>query len=323
MPELTYKAENFLPSWGQNFEGEHTICCSWEEIVWSAITVGKASWADVWKHGGYSLMEANFRLSMIYAYLKQNYSGNLIQSPVYATSDPSEKSAISYFHGLVFTKLLSEKLFGLTYLMHIDVYRRRYGLKFHGENRPDLIGFDLNGGWFVLEAKGRSGPYSKSTMEKAKKQVRSLRKINGKDPKLKAAVQSFYNSNDALQLRIMDPPEFDEGAVDIDINQSLIEYYRMIIELIDNNKQLLVNDKHSYVIRLDGVDVMIGLDKYIYNSMKNYGTVDFESMVNILSDIPAGRTDGYKGKDGIYIKCGEMWSEQQMRHDPHKRLEWE
>jgi hypothetical protein len=204
--------------------------------VWAAITVGKRNWSYVWKHGSYSMIEAIFRTSMIFACFKEQHgTNNIIKSAVYKDSDPSEKSAISYFRGIMLSKILANRLFNVPWLMHLDVYKSKIMHHIINNSRPDLIGLNMRRDWFIFEAKGRSNNFSVDTLDKAKDQTRQLRTIGGQLPVMRAAVQSYFSTNNLLRVRIADPDEYDENAVNLDINFTDFLYicYKLIIDLLD------------------------------------------------------------------------------------------
>ena len=49
--------------------------------------------------------------------------GTVVQTKVYEMSDPSEKTSISFYLGMTLAKLFSEKLFGVSKLLHFAVYK--------------------------------------------------------------------------------------------------------------------------------------------------------------------------------------------------------
>ncbi len=88
-----------------------------------------------------------FRYFMMRTFIK-NHNEKIYISEAYKTLDPSEKGAINYFIGCTFTKIIAEKLFETSWLMHLDVYQRKlYGnedlrVAYYGtdNSRPDFIG---------------------------------------------------------------------------------------------------------------------------------------------------------------------------------------
>lgn len=155
--------------------GEHELSFYWSEIVWAAITIGKRNWADVCKHGRYLVIAAIFKVSMIFAYFKEDSkTNNIIKSEVYKNSYPSEKGEISYFQGIILTKILANRLFDVPWLMHLDIYKSRIAYCIIKDSRPDLIELDMKNDWFVFEVKGRSNGFKRDVQHKAKDQAKQL-----------------------------------------------------------------------------------------------------------------------------------------------------
>ena len=171
MPILHCEARSFSNRFGIN--GTRRLSISWPQIVHAAITVGRSGWRDVFRHGRHSLFEMFYRYCMIYANLQTSYSNHIIKSRAYKSLDPSEKSAISYFLGLTFTKLMATRLFGIPWLMHLDVYKNHLSI-LTGGRRPDLVGQDSWGRWSVFEAKGRTSRKEPGVVATAKAQTRGL-----------------------------------------------------------------------------------------------------------------------------------------------------
>lgn len=331
MARLEYNAEDFGPSWGNLLRGRNELVCSWEELVWASITVGKRNWSHVWKHGFYSAIEVIFRTSMVYAYLIENSDQNLEKSEVYKNSDPSEKSAISYFQGIMITKLLANKLFKIPWLMHLDVYKGTIPHSVINNSRPDLIGVDSNRRWFIFEAKGRSNGFSRDTQNEAKKQTRQLRRIDGQFPMLRAAVQSYYSSSNLLKIRISDPDEVDEDAIDLDINFSdfLDSYYEVIIDVLNQNIEaqtiVTINQNQFVVVNFEEIDLSIGLQKKLYDYLnyKKRSSVEDKNRENFFEEnrySEISSDEGYIGIDGIFVKCGLMWNQDSMKKQPNVRM---
>src|SRR5258706_7087235 len=127
MPMIPITVQNF-PAAGAVQNGRSNLPVSWAKLVWSAVSVGKASRADIAQHGRFSLFEIAYRSAMIYANLKASTDGYFDRSSAYEGLDPSEKGAISYFLGIALTKVFASEVLGVPWLMHVDLYRQRFGL---------------------------------------------------------------------------------------------------------------------------------------------------------------------------------------------------
>lgn len=125
MLKIPYVAKGFPPRFGWHFSPISDIRCSWPDIVRSAITVGRLGWFHILRHGRYSGFEAISRAFRIRANLMQDAAGHIVRTDAYDGLDPSEKGSVTYSIGLTITKLLSEWLLGIPWLMHLDIYSAR------------------------------------------------------------------------------------------------------------------------------------------------------------------------------------------------------
>jgi hypothetical protein len=89
MPTIPYQAENFGAVYGPNLAGTHTLTVSWPQIVWAALSVGKAQ-GDLALHGEFSLFEMAYRVAIVFANLREVESGEIVRSSAYDGLDPSE-----------------------------------------------------------------------------------------------------------------------------------------------------------------------------------------------------------------------------------------
>jgi hypothetical protein len=268
MPKLKYAPESFGQYWGRRLTQPSYINFTWEELCKSAITVGRSSWKDVLLHGNFSAFEILWRFAMLRANLVEDKTGYLQPSKAFKALDPSEKGAVSFFLGMCFTKLIIEKLFGVSWLLHIDVYRSMLNPWLAFKSRPDFVGLDARQQWIVVESKGRSWSLPNKTMEKAKLQTRSLRNINGELPILKVAIGSYFSSN-GINAKIWDPEEYDDNAEDIEIdsNQFARAYYRPLVEYIKLQSSFSPLDVYSQKDKqqtvLNVLDARVALDDEI------------------------------------------------------------
>jgi hypothetical protein len=268
MPRLPYTPEGFGKYLGTALSAPSEILFSWEELCRAAITVGRRSWADVLKFGTYSVLEALWRIAIVRANLVENYDGKLRQSNAFTDLDPSEKAGVSYFLGLALTKLVAEKLFGVPWLLHLDVYRRELAPDLAFPEKPDFVGMDAWQLWIVVESKGRSRTITKKLLNDAKRQVRSLRRISGQLPSLRVAVATYF-SRRGLRARMRDPDTFLPTAIDIELSSEQLAraYYRPIVEMIlasdAARSRREVANLVEIVTPLAGLDALLTLDERI------------------------------------------------------------
>lgn len=121
----------------------------------------------------------------------------LKKSPRTMYLDSSEKSVISYYLGMFFTKLLSKKIYGIDYLTHLNTIEKIQGEGFidyfNQKWRPDMIGYKVaDDSWSVWEAKGgsnRRAPALKIGCE----QAGDIKSINGRQPDPAVVCMTYYD----------------------------------------------------------------------------------------------------------------------------------
>ena len=101
MPTLSYTATGFPDGSPSGLSGTHELTFSWSELVWAAITVGRAGISQVLQFGLFSAYEIVYRAAIVYANIMETAGGGLFRSAAYDGLDPSEKGAVSYFLGLL------------------------------------------------------------------------------------------------------------------------------------------------------------------------------------------------------------------------------
>lgn len=356
MPTLPYIPEQFGRYMGEAFTARGEIVFSWEELCRAAVTVGRRSWADVLEFGTYSIFEIMWRLAILRANLVEQRDGTLRKSRAFERLDPSEKSSISYFLGLVVTKLIADKLFGVTWLLHLDVYFQQLNPTLRLPNRPDFVGLNTTNLWVVIESKGRTGGVPTTLMASAKLQTRSLRNVGGELPVLRAAVASYFSGKN-LRARIRDPEAYVDNAPDVPVDpkEFIRAYYRPIVEFIEKSPHELRQDVgtgRTYVwAAIPGFDSAVEIEAAVLRWCNSAGATLDELVqivpqgLNILEHLRSQgatpenarselfgdelrakalgverlRQEQLVGDDGVAVVLGNSWSEERMRQEPEDR----
>ncbi len=315
--EINYTSQNFLYHYGTDFRGINQLQFTVQELMWSAITVGRANIIDVLSHGIYSEYEILYRASIIVANLSQN-GINLFKSSAYEHLDPSEKSAVSYFLGLTFTKLLCAKRLNIPWLLHIDVYREQFsrgGQAFRfgsSRSRPDLIGLDIRRNWTVIESKGRTNKMERNLLNSAKNQTQNLRQIGGQYPNLRIAIVTHF-INGQLTVDWSDPLDYNEENFNIETNSEefLFNYYKIIFNVLQTNEKSIIELDGFLSYSFDAINLTIGLDKNIYNAYEKKDLAQIQPKYELNSSAFKAISDQefYAGIDGILIGLGGNWNE--------------
>jgi hypothetical protein len=307
MPRIPYRATNFSAAFAQLNTNYAEITVTWAQLVWAAITAGKAA-GDEHAYGIYSTLERLHRASMIRAYLMQTPLDFIARTMPYQLSDPSEKTSISFYLGMTLAKLFAELLFDVPRMLHFAVYAQNYQVATAaGESRPDLIGLSNGGEWFVFEAKGRSNNFDAGALNNAKEQAEQF--IDNLAPACSVACQAYFTN--ILCFRMDDPPSGKSNRPrTIKISRSGFEYayddpIRTVIELRGANAPLSYGARRLRGARIEEADLWIAVPE--------------------STQAPAGESeevvalDEYLGGDGVLVRLGPTWSEANMRLQPHLR----
>lgn len=233
------------------------------ELLTAAYTIGRKNRWDVFAYGPYSYYEMIYRTAMILANISETRSGHLKKTPAYIALDPSEKSAVSYFIGLTITKLLADKLLGLPYLVHLELFDRTTAGRVvynPGKSRPDLINVNTKLESFIFECKGRSGAFDRRAIAKAKQQASKVTSVDGRRPVLNVGCEVYFDNFGLLRYKWEDPIPNDKLKFDslspVDV---IIEYYRPFFELIAHFGSIGNNEIEIFL----PIDIMVYLPKSI------------------------------------------------------------
>lgn len=320
MPHVKYRAKNFPRHFGPSFSGKHDLNVTWEEMVWAAITMGKPGVGFLLAHGWHSVSDIVVRSHTVYANLRYS-QGFMAQSSLYGALDPTEKGATSYFMGMLAAKVLSARLLDVPWLFHLSMLGPLGGSATLASNsEPDLIGLTRSREWVIAEAKGRTGGYSASAMSAAKLQTRQLRRINGHLPRLRVAVQAFFNAR--MEWAIEDPEEYDETArdLDVDLETALERYYSAAMAATEHSDARSIGNRKFLVRTLPEIGVTVAFDVEVreHVNRRAMGTTGIEAGWNSFSKVTE---DGefIVFPDGLAISLDERWAPQRMMLDPTRR----
>lgn len=146
--------------------------------------------------------------------------------------DSSEKSVISYYIGIIFTKLICKKVYGIEHLTMLNTIPNEAGYMdyFRGQWRPDLIGHKMaEDTWSVWEAKGGSNR-REPALKMGCEQAGDIQKINGNPPEMAAVCMTYYDHG--YLTAAMKKTVSTEGEVlSIDKKNFFESYYSGIREL--------------------------------------------------------------------------------------------
>lgn len=227
---------------------------SWPQLVRVAATVGRdVPWTTVGVDSRFLQYERAWRIAMMRSCLRETTTGpgsaRIARTSAYASLDPSEKGAVSFFLGQASAKYVAETMFGCVLFAHFDSARRYCGMEAVGQ-RPDFIGVCSDGRILVVEAKGRSSALG-GVLEAAKSQLAS---IKGGD--LTYASAAFFRG-DELRVAMLDPEE--RSAEALPIRGILQAYYNPLRGLVSGGVERLIAGRRYRVISFEGLEVEMGL----------------------------------------------------------------
>lgn len=309
MLEIDYESESF-PS-GRLAKPNGTLQVTWDDILWSAITVGRPPTYHVFQHENPSIYEAIFRISLVRMALEQRgvRRQRLWMTDAFKHLDPTEKGAVNYFLGMTFCKLFSSKMLGTPWLLHLDIFKNQLNAQtLKGRSRPDFIGLQNDTQeWHAFESKGRSSAMSAEDKKKAKAQANRLVSVDGQSCSLHIASATYFKNN-KLHFYWRDPePEVSQKFKDIrivDADKGWRVYYEAVQQLIvERGDAISENDPKVYLKEVD-VEIAIAPEILIPLREGNWKEVRTISMIRKYDHLQRE----YR-VDGLRIKAGERWHE--------------
>ena len=272
----------------------------------------------------YGDYEAVFRWSLVRMAIEQlTGETRLTRTNAAKALDPTEKSMVSYFLGMTFCKLFSDKLLNTPWLLHLDVFRPELDPVLRGLSRPDLVGHDskLNQ-WHGFECKGRVRPPDSTAKKKAKDQAQRLVSVKGVNCSLHVGALTYFR-NDVLHFYWRDPPPHDRDEIALDLPADAWRYYYDPIaevlrglgaeELTGVREGTDAADFHQWRdssgnlrIPIGQCDLNIGVHRAIERHLFDQ---EWEGARHAASEaVNEIREEGFQA-DGLRVRAGESWHE--------------
>ena len=222
--------------------------------------------------------------------------------------DSSEKSMMSYYLGMFFTKLISKRLYEVDYLTNLNTIQGEDGYLdyFCGKWRPDMIGYKVaDGSWSVWEAKGgsnRRAPALKMGCE----QAGDIKSLNGKIPEPAAVCMTYYDHG--YLTAVVKNAKSEEGK---EVTFTAGEFYRSYYEGI---RELFVEYGNTMKWEDGNVEITVELPEYQDGSRRVQIGISEQLFQKIMKEeygaieeidrVPINKyqDERFVGGDGIYIK---------------------
>ena len=280
--------------------------------------VGRANWTDVFQHGLSSDYEFIFRLALVATTIHARptvTTSEFACTPAFRALDPSEKGALSYFMGLTFCLVMARRWLSVPALMHLDIYRHRYGVSNPGRSRPDMFGCDGMGRWVVFESKGRTSKPTTTDIDAAKVQAGHATHIGPHSVLSGIALSSYFTDAGALRIWWRDPDPKKEGEnllatpagpVNLGYDEFLRDYYRPIIQLSEAHPDAARLWSVGNPVPLPKADVHVAVFPKIWELLRQDDYAALARQMPALAD--SSQSAGFE-LDGVRVVPGTSWSQ--------------
>jgi len=295
--------------------GDNPFEFSEQELLWASLTVGAPSLA---------VAIQNIRDSPAFALHKWYAIRSVVKikdqeirlAPSYKNLDQSEKVVLSYWTGMIFAKLVAEKVLDVPWMAHARLLKKeeRLGvIPSTTKSLPDLVGLDRSEKWHVLEAKGLQSKPTSDQKERYKRQAERIGTIDGKKPATRNYCITRIRSR--LSVELHDPDKVVKDSVAFSLKPHDIQryYYEPFVAFFSENDEN-IDERDDYIIYrkvvCDTIDMRkcyIGIVRETLEQARMQ--VKSESLVKgfdrkKLNDLTTDRehTDAYIGSDGIAVK---------------------
>ena len=260
-------------------------------------------------------MEVLQKLFMIESALEAE-GDRLKKSKSIAYLDSSEKSLISYYMGMFFTKLISGRLFDVEYLSNLNMIRKEDGSGyidfFNSEWRPEMIGYNFSTDrWSVWEAKGGSNKREQA-LKKGADQLSHIGLVNGAVPDPAAVCMTYYDHS-YLCAVVREPQKKDGEPLKFSHEEFFRSYYRTVCELFQDRGAGLYFHNGNAEISLtvpyfpqenrepEERCIRVGMPGVLLQYLMNEDYKAVEELFKNNKEFSCP-SDSYMGTDGIYIR---------------------
>jgi hypothetical protein len=298
--QIDYDSEGF-PTGSPVANGSATLDTSWDDILWSALTIGRPNRQAVFQHGDASLYEAIFRLSLVRMALEQSgpRGKRLRRTDAARTLDPSEKGVVNFFIGMAMCKLFADRLLNTPWLLHVDTLRPALNLMLTGRSRPDLYGQRNSGEWIVMESKGRiSGPDS-TAKTRAKQQAQRFPSGIVAPASIQFRIGGItYLRSDVLQFYWRDPePQREEPYTSIRFDPALWRFHWALA--------LALYRAGQRIAYAEGADVLVAVHPVVLSFLQESRWAEAKEWCVVNRG--ALRESEFRS-DGLKVVAGPSWS---------------
>lgn len=166
-----------------------------------------------------------------------------------------------------------------------------------------MIGVDMNGGYHVIEAKGRSRAPTAHQRNAWKTQAQTIGMIGGASPVTRSYCVALINNH--FRIEWNDPPEPPSWTLDLFSNEDAFDdgYYGPFRTFLDSNtSQKVKRDGRELLVRVIAFDPQE--NEYVYLGLLSslLQTASLRQL-NDIQELDA--EDTYVGRDGVVVITGK------------------
>lgn len=270
---ITLESRNYKNQYS-NWNGDYSYLINELHVIRAIITIGFQDKSDVYKM---STINKIYKVSlgmMALSFLEFG-SKKLRLARSHMNLDPSEKTFLSYWYGMIFTKLVAEYHMDIPWLQHVDDLRIKgiLSLKTKSKKRGDLVGYDKSRNWHALEAKCRSNyiPDLEDLRVSAKEQVKNIKSINKDKPKTYSTVISRVLRSGVLIY--LDDPDYSDGEGEhfsIEKERFFQSYYEGIITYLSIAKDADYVESSGILFRTAPLRINVANNILFDDCLENY-----------------------------------------------------
>lgn len=240
------------------FKGMKELEFTGKELYESVITCGMPYFYSTRNISTKRDEEIKYKIHLLKAVLDVDKLGYLIYSDRMQYLDATERAYLNYYLGMFITNLVSSKIFGFEYLVHLSIAKRFMSIKFDSSKQPDLIAFNKkNNNYSIFEAKGRI-KLNSGIFKTAKNQVQAIKWISGSSPS-NGIVSVVYSNKGFVSCHLKDPEIKAKKNFDILKFHLIWIYYEPIYLYIKESKKKYFMNKNM----VEGNDIQIEKNRFL------------------------------------------------------------
>ena len=183
------------------------------------------------RYRGKRKAELQSRIAMVESVLETR-GDQLTKAEQIMYLDTAERSAICHYLGIIYTRLIAQKLYGIDCMVPLNLIEQpgeKKFVKYNGAYRQDLIGYGKQNAWSVWESVGRS-ENSQAAFGNGCRAASEIEKIN-ENPLAKSAACMTYYERGYLNAVVKEPERTGDGTLWFPEENYFKAYYQPFFEL--------------------------------------------------------------------------------------------